>query len=370
MATQLINVTLAVADDGTVSLQGQSARESFAMESTGTTAKKKKNIIYAPVDPARDWVGGYDPAFLTDPANPDNNLIVNLPKVVQASRIAPLLDTKLPKATRDAGVLDYKGYSVVMNKDRRFAFFSAANVDGGMRPNISGRTDNWLFDDRISRSHQVGDNYYHSDKFDRGHLTRRDDMEWGSDPVDAVNRANGTCTWTNCSPQHEIFNQGKEKGVLLWQQLEKYILEQTAAFNQFKVQVITGPIFGDFDPVFREIPYPLEFWKVVAAVSSKGKLFATGYILGQKETIAKYGLEAALETPFGAFGTYQRPISLIENITGLKFTDGNGKSLSNVDPLAKPTWRPKRSVGAEPEEAFGMDGQDDALETLDDIVLQ
>ena len=371
MATRLINVTLAVDENGNVSVQDQSASESFLLETAAAEAKKKKNIIYAPVDPARDWVGGYDPAFLTDTANPVPDLVVHLPDVVQKKKIAPLLDQTLPQATRDAGVLDYKGYSVVMNKDRRFAFFSAANVDGGMRPNISGRQDNWMFDDRISRDHQVDNSYYRNDKFDRGHLTRRDDMEWGTDPLDAVNRANGTCTWTNCAPQHEIFNKGQEKGVLLWQQLEKYVLEQTAAFNRFRVQVITGPIFGAADPVFREIPYPLEFWKVVVAVTSKGKLFATGYILGQKETIVKHGLaEVAVEVPFGEFGTYQRPITLIENLTGLKFTcGGKRRPLSEVDPLAKAAWRPRRRRGAAPEEAFGMSG-DDALESLDDIVLE
>lgn len=375
MATRLINVTLAIDDSGTVSVQKQSATESFALEEAGAATAKKKPVIEAPVIPKTDWVSGFDPDYLGK-----NDLRVNLPDVLDTSKIAPLkaqdpyTKKNYTPAEQAAGVLAYNGYSVVMNKERRFAFYSAANVDGGMRPMVSGRNDNWLFDDRISRDHQVDNSYYRSDLFDRGHLTRREDMEWGSDPVDAVRRANGTCTWTNCTPQHSVFNKGQEPGVLLWQQLEDYILEKTAEHNKFRVQVITGPIFGMADPVFRQVPYPLEFWKVVVAVATrngKDQLFATGYILGQKDTIAKYGLEEALEVPYAAFGTYQRPISVIENATGLTFTYGAGrKSLSQVDPLTTQGWRPKRPrKSSGPQEAFGLP-EDDALQSFDDIVLQ
>jgi endonuclease G len=378
MATRLINLTLAVDDGGNVSVQDQSAKESFLLEAAAV--KPKKNIIMAPVDPATDWKGGYDPNFLTDAAKPASNLIVPLPTVLDRKRIAPLLDPdpytqqQVSQNEQEDGVLRYKGYSVVMNKDRCFALFSAANVNGGMRSDISGRNDAWLFDERIDRKYQIDNSYYAHDKFDRGHLTRREDMEWGTDPKDAVNRANGTCTWTNCTPQHEVFNQGKDPSVQLWAQLEHYILEESAKFGHFKAQVITGPIFGSADPEYRDIAYPLEFWKVVAAVATDKKgndhLFATAYVLGQKATIAKFGLEEALEVPFGEFGTYQRPISLIENLTGLRFTYGNKLPLSGVDPLAAPDWRPKvKSSAAGPNEAFGV-AQDDALQSLDDIILR
>jgi endonuclease G len=241
-----------------------------------------------------------------------------------------------------------------------------------MRTDISGRNDAWLFDERLDRKYQIDNSYYAHDQFDRGHLTRREDMEWGTDPKDAVNKANGTCTWTNCTPQHAAFNEGKDPSVLLWAQLEHYILEESAKAGHFKAQVITGPIFGSADPEYRDIAYPLEFWKIVAAVATKNgkdQLFATGYILGQKATIAKFGLEEALEVPFGEFGTYQRPISLIENLTGLRFTYGNNKPLSDVDPLAKPSWRPKvRRKADGTQEAFAVP-EDDALQSFDDIVL-
>lgn len=108
---------------------------------------------------------------------------------------------------------------------------------------------------------------------------------------------------------------------------------------------------------------------MVAAVTAKGKLFATGYILGQKATIDKFGLEATVDEPFGEFGTYQRPISTIENVTGLKFTYGADRApLSEVDPLAKPSWRQQRRGGASANESFGG-SHDDALGGFEDIVL-
>ena len=93
-----------------------------------------------------------------------------------------------------AGVLNYLGYSVVMNKERRFAFFSAASVDWSMRPNASGRVDDWLFDDRILREYSGRRQPLQNDAFDRGHLTRREDMEYGANVNEAIRRANGTCT--------------------------------------------------------------------------------------------------------------------------------------------------------------------------------
>ena len=373
MTTRRVSVTLEIDEQGNVSVADSGSTEAALFEDALERTKKKKNTIHAPVIPKVDWIGGYDPDFLQKPGPRDPALTVHLPVVKRKALIAPLVDAYGQTFTapqKAAGVLKYKGYSVVMNKDRRFAFFSAANVDGGMRPSISGRDDNWLLDERISPNHQLDNSFYAGNRFDRGHLTRRDDMEWGSDVLDAVNRANGTCTWPNCAAQHDVFNQGKDKSVLLWQNLERYILEETAAFNQFRAQVITGPIFGGNDPKFREITYPLEYWKVVVAVTASGKLFATGYVLSQKATIDKFGLEEAdLEVPFGAFGTYQRPIRLIENATGLEFTFGANKdSLSEVDPLETSIAPRRRRRGSGAEELFGG-GSDDALESLDDIIL-
>ncbi len=380
MSARRISVTLEVDSDGRVQVVNQQAAESTTAGPVHAERGRERPVIAAPVVPERDWVGGYRPDFLQHGERPDPDLIVPLPNVRERGKIAPLIDQygqTFSEEKRADGVLSYKGFSVVMNKDRRFAFFSAANVDGGMRTMVSGRNDKWLYDDRIARDHQVDNSFYRQKSkgqpnlFDRGHLTRRDDMEWGTDVLDAVNRANGTCVWTNCAAQHEVFNQGRGD-TLLWQDLEKYILEQTAAHHQFRAQVITGPIFGAADPVFRGIAYPLDYWKVVVAVTAQGKPFATGYILSQKEVIDRFGLgvEATLDVPFGAFGTYQRTISEIENATGLTFTYGpDGRSLSEVDPLMKNAWRPnRRRRRSGSQESTGADDSD-ALQSFDDLVL-
>lgn len=377
MARRMITITLAVDDDGSVSVQNQGSAEASLFAEAATAAKPRKEVIEAPVEPSRDWIDGYDPEFLGK-----GDLVVNLPEIAAELRaeIAPLVKTyaakPLTQAQKDAGVLNYVNYSVVMNKRRRFAFYSAANISWAMRPSVSGRTDNWLYDDRIDRDHQVGGSYYKHNKFDRGHLTRREDLEWGDTPEKAVRSANNTCTWTNCSPQHTIFNQDKhpDPAVQLWQGLERYILEETAVNNQFSVQAFTGPIFGSGDPVYREIAYPLEFWKVVVAVDSKGGLFATGYILSQKDVIDQFGLaEAEQAVPFGNYATYQRPLSVIENATGLSFNFGTGakvRPLRDVDPLgAGPGARPVRRRRVSSQESFGA-AQDDALASFDDIVLR
>ncbi|MBI1685080.1 DNA/RNA non-specific endonuclease [Caulobacter hibisci] len=368
--TQHITLKLLVGDDGRVSLlQGGASESALVPLEAAAASKPKKNIIDAPVSPATDWVKGYDPDFLGTGA-----LSVPLPIITDKKLIAPLQDAYgqvFNAAQKAGGVLTYNGYSVVVNKERRLAFYSAANVSWEMRPGIGGRSDNWLYDERLDRAHQLDNSYYRNNRFDRGHLTRREDMEWGKGAVEAIRRANGTCTWPNCSPQHEIFNQGKDPAVQLWQQLERYVLEERAKTGQFSVQVITGPVFGGADPEYRGLPYPLEFWKVVVAVAEGGKLFATAYLLSQADVIDKHGLEAAPAEPFGAFATYQRPIAFIENLTGLKFTDGVGNSLSAFDPLARGVGRTVsgRRRTARAAESFGIGGADDALTSLDDVVL-
>lgn len=100
-----------------------------------------------------------------------------------ASRIAPLADgTAL-------GELKYRGFSVIMDKQRDFALLTATNIDGdsymrvdrktGMVADAEGET--WYKDRRISDEYGLGQAFYSewSHKFDRGHLTRRNDPTWG-----------------------------------------------------------------------------------------------------------------------------------------------------------------------------------------------
>jgi endonuclease G len=133
-----------------------------------------------------------------------------------------------------------------------------------------------------------------------------------------------TFHFTNCSPQHEDFNQGQT----LWAGLEDYILDN-ADNRDFKVSVFTGPILAPDDQAFEGVQLPRQFWKVVVMVKQNGDLSATGYLLSQEELIR--GLEFAPEEfSYGAYRTYQVPVRHIEALTRLSFGP-----LAGADPLER-----------------------------------
>lgn len=361
-----VTVTLDIADDGRVFLRGAgAAAESAAIGPLGAAAA----WVEAPRAPAAgrgpnvevefdfDYAarGGYDPDFL------GQGYVVHPPSAgADLRRVAARL-LAAPETSADPAdyTLKYTNYSVMMHATRRLALWTAASVDGGNRYSIGRTTDTWRFDPRIGRDVQLGAFYYKNNQFDRGHLTRREDMEYGPSVEAAVAAADDTCHWTNCSPQHSKFNQLGN----LWQNLEKHILEKAIRAEKFGAQVMTGPILAEDDPVwsrFPDIQYPVRFWKIAVAVNGSGALFATGFVLDQSAAIAKFGVEAAGDTPFGPFETFQVPIAEIEDLTGLVFTyakDGKTASLREVDPLARPQARAaiarRASAGALESATFG-----------------
>jgi endonuclease G len=283
---------------------------------------------------------GYDPSFLR-PGKLDGRVFLpTLGKALAANATRLIGDKK-------SYLLHYFGFTLVMHGTRRFAIYSAANVDFSGRFDMPRPKDKWLTDPRIPAESQVDGAFYENNQFDRGHLTRREDMEYGSTRPEALSTAADTCHWANCTPQHAIFNEGKQ----LWQGIERHILEDAVAPEQFRAQVITGPVFDPKDPEldgFPGTPYPLRYWKVACAINASGKLFATGYVLDQRGVISEFGLRGAPEVPFTPYKTFQTTIAEIERLTGLAFTGGKGSkrvSLAEFDPLAK---RPRvRGAGAE-----------------------
>jgi endonuclease G len=228
--------------------------------------------------------------------------------------------------------------------------------------------DVWRRDPRLLAEHQLESFYYAHNQFDRGHLTRREDLEFGKTPNDALESAADTCHWTNCTPQHSQFNQNKE----IWQGIERYVLETSIRQGNFNAQIITGPIIDEGDPEYRKIQYPLRFWKVVAAINSKKEMFATAYMAGQEDVIKQFGIEVT-EVPFGAYKTYQTKISEIERLTGLAFVCGAGDkdALRNHDPLEQPGVKPKKKKAKATESTGGGDLPPNfyEIESFDDIVM-
>lgn len=306
---------------------------------------------------------GFDTAFLR-PGKADANVLL--------PALSPALAQKATRltATPKQVVLRYRHFSVVLHKVRRFAIYSAANVDFKGRYDLARPKDAWRLDPRVAPDAQVGERLYRDNAFDRGHLTRREDQEFGSSPDDAIASAADTCHWTNCTPQHAKFNQGSQ----LWQGLERHILEGAVDADHFRAQVITGPVFDSKYPVlrgFETTPYPLRYWKVVAAINRSGKLFATAYLLDQRNTIAQFGLRGAPDIPFTPFKTYQTTIEAIERLAQLTFTGTNGSSrmsLSAFDPLSQRNARSFLRAGAA-RTSRGASAQI-PIATLDDLVLK
>lgn len=290
---------------------------------------------------------GFDVDFLR-PGKLDGRVFLPALNDKLAAQAAPLL------GANKGNVLDYHHYSVVLHKARRFAIYSAASIDFSGRFAIPRGKDVWRVDPRVDAGLQVTGECYRNNQFDRGHLTRREDLEYGATEADAVAAANDTCHWTNCTPQAAKFNEGKQ----LWAGLELHILEQAVEKDHFRAQVITGPVFGARDPVIPGFPalrYPLRYWKVVAAINASGKLFATAYVLDQRGQ-TEVATRGAPEVPFTPYKTFQTTIANIEVLTGLAFTCSQGAkraALKTFDPLAR-----TRAVGGYLP-----------LESLDDVVL-
>jgi endonuclease G len=237
------------------------------------------------IDPDYSNRQGYDPDFL--PGHP-----VPLPALSDA--LAELAAVNRQAAGEPRYVLPYHHFSVVMNKARRLAFFTAVNIDGRTSRSLRRDTDRWSLDPRIGAGEQAGEEIYRANPLDRGHLVRRLDPAWGATAAIAQLGNDDTFHFTNCSPQHEDFNQNKTT----WAGLEDYVL--TNADNaDLKVSVVTGPVLAEDDDPYRGVRLPRQFWKVVAMVKADGTLSATAYLLSQEELI--HGLELAGEFSYGAY---------------------------------------------------------------------
>ncbi len=235
-------------------------------------------------------------------------------------------------------ILRYPHHSVVLSKKRKFPWFTAVNIDGATFQQINrdslfpdGR-DHWEVD-RRAQQFQWGPELYtvqHSD-FDRGHLVKREDPQWGKDTQSAIAAARSTFSYANCVPQVADLNQRE------WRSLEDYILKKESAFNKLKVNVFTGPVLSDEDPVFisrinnQDVQIPGMFWKLVYFTVDGKTLSRVAFLMGQKKILLERQivrpmeeLEAAEPKPrfflnFEDAATYQVNVSTIEKLTGLTF---------------------------------------------------
>ncbi len=245
---------------------------------------------------------GYDPTFL----GAEHQL--DLPT------LAPALRSRVAKLQDGGEVLTYHHFSIVMNAERRLAFFTAVNIDGQQDVPVKRDRDKWYFDPRLDKQFQAGPELYSKNQLDYGHLVRRLDPCWGSLAVAA---GEDTFHFTNCSPQYSKLNRQE------WLEIEDYVLS-TADNAGARISVFTGPVFRDDDKLYRgEYRLPADFWKVVAFMDNNSQLRATAYLRSQKNYLDTLGL-------FDEHKTWQVPVPQVEALTGLSFG-----ILQDADPLTK-----------------------------------
>jgi endonuclease G, mitochondrial len=246
---------------------------------------------------------GFDSKFLEDNAGV---VPVDLPKIKNKEDFI-----KFGKNNKET-ILKYTHFSLEMSKKRRMCYYSAVNIDGQQYKRI--KRTGWRFDPRIPEADQIMKECYgNAPKFSRGHMTRREDPNWGT----LANQGNDDSMHvTNAVPQMQNFNGG------VWLTLENYALENAKKDKQ-RISVFTGPFLFDSDPIKYGIKVPVEFWKIIAFIHDEtDKLCATGYTISQENYLRND------EFVFGEFMTYQIPIRVIEKKANISF----GK-LSEVDPL-------------------------------------
>ncbi|MET0606132.1 MAG: DNA/RNA non-specific endonuclease [Beijerinckiaceae bacterium] len=288
---------------------------------------------------------GFDPRFL--------GVAAALPSVKRGS----LGDIAKQRGGSDE--LKYHHYSVIVNKRRRLAFVSAVNLDLDAKFAYERTgSDKWFFDPRVGENAQAGNEFYADNPLDRGHLTRRADAAWGKTEAEAKRANDDTFHWTNCSPQHEVFNQStraEQRGLLLWGTLENHVADQLKNGVR-KMSVFNGPIFRDKgsskDRSHRGLMVPQEYWKVIAYRNKSSDLRAVAFVLSQKSLIKDLAPE---DFEVGPYEPFQVRISDLEGRTNLSF----GR-LAAVDPLARQEKF---------EAAIDADGSPRAISSLVDVIL-
>jgi endonuclease G, mitochondrial len=283
------------------------------------------------IDPDYSNRAGYDADFLGQP----------VPLPILADELAAQAALNTQAAGEPRYLLPYHHFTVVLNKERRLAFFTAVNVDGALGREPRRGRDHWYFDPRVAQEDQTGKDVYDANDLDLGHLVRRLDPAWGDSDGVAKLANDDTFHFTNCSPQHKDFNRNKTR----WAGMEDYIL-QHADNLKFKVNVFTGPVFAADDDAYRGVQLPRQFWKVVTMVKTDEQLSATAYLLSQSDLIS--GLRTREPFSYGAYRTYQVPVERIEQLTSLSFGPAGA-----ADPLAH-----ERGVSPQPRE---LDRFEDAV---------
>jgi len=270
----------------------------------------------------------------------DINFITGKP--VELPAIKGRLKNKVaPLINGNGYVIDYLHHSVVINKERKFAFFAASNINGQSWEAIERKGSFKKDEKAILAKYQFGKELYDAirangfspNDFEQGHLTSFQEVLWGT-AAERKKAAADTFFYTNCVPQHERVNTG------LWRSLEQYVLKTATLKYGLKVNVLTGPLLLNNDPFYIEkvnnafVKIPCVFWKIIYYPNDKG-LNAVGFMMSHKQLLLKDGTvtydtntvkksrtlptEADLFMDFKYDNVYQVKVEFIQQQTGLKF---------------------------------------------------
>ena len=255
----------------------------------------------------------YDPDFL-------GTVSVPLPDLLPAT---------LEATWNNGAVVSHTNYSLVFNRERDMAVYTAVNIDGlHMVPGI--RRKSFTFDPDVPRQIQVDDNRGYrgfpnqeDNPWDAGHLARRKDVHW-PDEATARRAERDTSRWTNIAPQHAKLNRGP------WRRVEDWLLD-LADDDDRKLSVFTGPLFMATDLVWQnradelEIRIPSGYWKLGLFLHD-GELRAAAFAIWQTDVVPSPDdfdpdqFDPVLE---------QVRVLTIEHLTGLSF----GDTVRRADPL-------------------------------------
>lgn len=253
---------------------------------------------------------GFNPKFLGE------EFKIPFPKIIGKTK---------EDALNDGEIFNFINFSVVMNEKTKFAIYSVCNIDENKEVKIS-RTDDWHFDQRIKEENQVGNEFYRNNPWDRGHLTRRKDVCWGTERQAREANYDSFCFANICLQDHDLNTN-------TWNDFEDWILDELEGQNmKMKMSIFTGPINRDSDRIYCGegrgqscgVRIPAGFWKVVIYVDSNNELCCLAFLVKQDEfwydetgkKLEKYKI-------------YQVPLNLISELTEIEFDS----SLYNANPL-------------------------------------
>ncbi len=268
---------------------------------------------------------GYDPKFL------GTEIPLPQPRKKIEKQIARLKDKGME--------LKYYKHSVIFNGVTRMPLISAVNVEGdaAQRLDDTKREDDWLRDARIDIECQLTDKFYAKSNFDKGHMSRFEDADWGPTKEDALRNGISTCFYTNACPQ--VVDLNRAGG--LWGKLEKQVLEKGVKKQEgqeARMTVFNGPIFSEEkDRIFKGVRIPMEFYKIILWLNDEGKLRATAFKLSQESDVddirfdesMRLGEEALDIDKAVVFKNYQVSIKSLGGLTDINF-----KRLEQYDTFA------------------------------------